>query len=83
MSRFSGFYKKTRQERIALLQQERTLSQESAEILAQDKNLPEAIAGKMTENHLGTFTLPFSVVPEFLLDGKNTACPWSQKSRLS
>ena len=75
MSRFSGFYKKTRQERIALLQQERSFSQESTEILIQDKNLPEAIAGKMTENHLGTFSLPFSVVPEFLLDGQEYSLP--------
>ena len=75
MSRFSGFYKKTRQERIVLLQQERTFSQKSAEILIQDNNLPEAIAGKMTENHLGTFALPFSVVPEFLLDGQEYSLP--------
>ena len=75
MSRFSGFYKKNRQERIALLQQERSFSQESAEILIQDKNLPESIAGKMTENHLGTFSLPFSVVPEFLLDGQEYSLP--------
>ena len=75
MSRFSGFYKKTRQERIVLLQQERTFSQKSAEILIQDHNLPEAIAGKMTENHLGTFALPFSVVPEFLLDGQEYSLP--------
>lgn len=37
--------------------------------------MPEAIAGKMTENHLGTFALPFSVVPEFLLDGQEYSLP--------
>ena len=75
MSLFSGFYKKTRQERIAILKQARSFSELGAEILIQDTNLPEAIAGKMAENHLGTFALPFSVVPEFLLDGQEYSLP--------
>ena len=75
MSLFSGFYKKTRQERIAILKQARSFSELGAEILIQDTNLPEAIAGKMAENHLGTFSLPFSVVPEFLLDGQEYSLP--------
>ena len=75
MSLFSGFYKKTRQERIAILKQARSFSESGAEILIQDTNLPEAIAGKMAENHLGTFSLPFSVVPEFLLDGQEYSLP--------
>ena len=75
MSLFSGFYKKTRQERIAILKQARSFSESGAEILIQDTNLPEAIAGKMAENHLGTFALPFSVVPEFLLDGQEYSLP--------
>ena len=44
MSLFSGFYKKTRQERIAILKQARSFSELGAEILIQDTNLPEAIA---------------------------------------
>lgn len=75
MSTFSGFYKKTRQERIELLKKERNLHPEMVEILLQDQNVPEAIAGKMAENHLGTFSLPFSVVPEFWLDGNQYSLP--------
>lgn len=75
MSRFSGFYKKTRQERIDILNQERMLQAKTVEILRKDQNLPENIAGKMAENHLGTFSLPFSVVPEFLLDGQEYSLP--------
>lgn len=75
MSRFSGFYKKTRQERIDILNQERMLQAKTVEILRKDQNLPENIAGKMAENHLGTFCLPFSVVPEFLLDGQEYSLP--------
>ena len=75
MSRFSGFYKKTRQERIDILNQERMLQAKTVEILRKNQNLPENIAGKMAENHLGTFCLPFSVVPEFLLDGQEYSLP--------
>lgn len=75
MSTFSGFYKKTRQERIDILGRERHLIAETMDILLQDKNVPESIAGKMAENHLGTFSLPFSVVPEFILDGKGYSLP--------
>lgn len=75
MSTFSGFYKKSRQERIDLLAQERSLSEKTLAILQQDRNLSESIAGKMAENHLGTFSLPFSIVPEFWLNGQEYSLP--------
>ncbi|MGT2910512.1 hydroxymethylglutaryl-CoA reductase, degradative [Streptococcus cameli] len=75
MSHFSGFYKKTRTERIDTLSEIRNLSADSLSILKNDQNLPEPIAGKMAENHLGTFALPFSVVPEFWLNGKEYSLP--------
>ncbi|MDW8760350.1 hydroxymethylglutaryl-CoA reductase, degradative [Streptococcus suis] len=75
MAHFSGFYKKTRQERIDILHQNNTLSPENLDILHKDKNLSEAIAGKMAENHLGTFALPFSVLPELLVDGQMYSVP--------
>ncbi len=75
MAHFSGFYKKSRQERIDILHQNNTLSPENLDILHKDKNLSEAIAGKMAENHLGTFSLPFSVLPELLVDGQIYSVP--------
>ncbi len=75
MSHFSGFYKKTRQERIDILHKHRPLTEQSLDILYQDNNLPESIAGKMAENHLGTFSLPFSLVPELLVDGQAYSIP--------
>lgn len=75
MAHFSGFYKKSRQERINILHQNNTLSPENLDILHKDKNLSEAIAGKMAENHLGTFSLPFSVLPELLVDGQMYSVP--------
>ncbi|HFI0449354.1 TPA: hydroxymethylglutaryl-CoA reductase, degradative [Streptococcus suis] len=75
MAHFSGFYKKSRQERIDILHQNKPLSETSLDILHHDTNLPESIAGKMAENHLGTFSLPFSVLPELLVDGQVYTVP--------
>ncbi|HFU4055664.1 TPA: hydroxymethylglutaryl-CoA reductase, degradative [Streptococcus suis] len=75
MAHFSGFYKKSRQERIDILHQNKNLSETSLDILHHDTNLPESIAGKMAENHLGTFSLPFSVLPELLVDGQVYTVP--------
>ncbi|HFI0237217.1 TPA: hydroxymethylglutaryl-CoA reductase, degradative [Streptococcus suis] len=75
MAHFSGFYKKSRQERIDILHQNKNLSETSLDILHHDTNLPESIAGKMAENHLGTFSLPFSVLPELLVDSQVYTVP--------
>ncbi|HFI0147617.1 TPA: hydroxymethylglutaryl-CoA reductase, degradative [Streptococcus suis] len=75
MAHFSGFYKKSRQERIDILHQNKPLSEMSLDILHHDTNLPESIAGKMAENHLGTFALPFSVLPELLVDDQVFSVP--------
>lgn len=75
MSFFSGFYKKTREERIAMTADSRQLSTQSKNILLADHNLPESIAGKMAENHLGTFALPFSLVPQLIVDHVEYSIP--------
>ncbi|HFI0507774.1 TPA: hydroxymethylglutaryl-CoA reductase, degradative [Streptococcus suis] len=75
MAHFSGFYKKSRQERIDILHQNKPLSETSLDILHHDTNLPESIAGKMAENHLGTFALPFSILPELLVDDQVFSVP--------
>ncbi|HEL1587092.1 TPA: hydroxymethylglutaryl-CoA reductase, degradative [Streptococcus suis] len=75
MAHFSGFYKKSRQERIDILHQNKPLSETSLDILHHDTNLHESIAGKMAENHLGTFALPFSVLPELLVDDQVFSVP--------
>lgn len=75
MSLFSGFHKKTRLERIELLTKSKELSSEYLDILITDTNLPEPIAGQMTENHIGTFALPMSLVPEFMVNQKTYMIP--------
>lgn len=75
MGLFSRFYKKTRTERIEVLHRHHNLSKDSLATLSQDANLSPGIAGKMVENHLGTFALPFAVVPDMLVDGTTYSLP--------
>ncbi|MET3558210.1 hydroxymethylglutaryl-CoA reductase [Streptococcus rupicaprae] len=75
MPSYSGFHKKTRQERLDILMQEKTFTPEALETLNTDRNLPEPIAGQMVENHIGTFALPMSVVPEMLVNNETYTLP--------
>ncbi|MGT2755979.1 hydroxymethylglutaryl-CoA reductase, degradative [Streptococcus ovuberis] len=75
MSLYSGFHKKTRQERIHILTTTKTLTPDSIETLTIDRNLPEDIAGQIAENHIGTFALPMSVVPEIVVNGRTYTLP--------
>lgn len=75
MSHFSGFYKKTRLERIEKLGLARQLDADNLKRLMEDANLTEGIAGQMAENHLGTFSLPFSILPEILVDHTDYSVP--------
>lgn len=72
---FTNFYKKTREERINILLSENIISKESAELLLNNKTLNVDVAGKMAENHLGTFALPFGVVNNFVVNNKNYTIP--------
>lgn len=72
---FTGFYKKTRQERIDILKNLDKINEKEEQILLENKNLDVDIAGKMAENHLGTFSLPFSVVPSMIVNGTEYTIP--------
>lgn len=72
---FTGFYKKTRQERIDILKNTNKITEKDAQILSENKTLDVEVAGKMAENHIGTFSLPFSVVPSVLINDKEYTIP--------
>lgn len=58
-----------------MLKNQHLITNDSYHILLQDENLPEKIAGQMTENHLGTFALPMSAVPDFIVNGISYTIP--------
>ena len=72
---FSGFYKKTREERINILQEKGYLSEEKKELLLENKSLDVNIAGKMAENHIATFSLPFCVSTPIKINNKEYIIP--------
>lgn len=70
-----GFQKKERLERIQMLKENGFLNDEFEKVLQENKNLPLETANQMTENGIGTFALPFSIAPNFVIDGRNYAVP--------
>ena len=65
-----GFHNKSRIERIKKLKENDFLNEEYFEILKNNITLSCEIADKMSENSLGTFSLPFGIAPNFLINGK-------------
>ena len=70
-----GFHNKSRIERIKKLKENDFLNEEYFEILKNNITLSCEIADKMSENSLGTFSLPFGIAPNFLINGKEYAVP--------
>ena len=63
-----GFQKKTRLERIDMLKENEIIDSDFENLLKENENLSTEIAGQMIENSIGTFSLPFGVAPNFLIN---------------
>ncbi|MDO8427962.1 MAG: hydroxymethylglutaryl-CoA reductase, degradative [Candidatus Diapherotrites archaeon] len=75
---FSGYYKKTRTERIALIKEFASLTAEQAELLESSSSansLHIETAEKMIENVVSVYGLPYAIAPNFLINGKEYAVP--------
>ena len=73
-SRLAGFYKMTREERVALVADWADLSAEDEEILL-DGDLPKSVASDMIENCIGTHALPLGIAANFQVNGKDYLIP--------
>ena len=75
-SRIKGFYRLPVEERIRLLETRGFLSAEDAVALGAGKPLLSLpIADRMIENVVGVFGLPFSIAPNFQVNGKDYIVP--------
>ncbi len=75
-SSLSGFYRLSISERIDALAELGVLSAEDVSALQDGSQLlPPETAGQMVENAIGTFGLPFSVAPNFLINGRERVVP--------
>ena len=73
---WNGFSKKSYQERLELLKAQALLSPERQESLEQDEQMSVAVADQLSENVVGTFSLPYSPVPEVLVNGQEYTVPY-------
>ena len=73
---WNGFSKKSYQERLELLQAQALLSPEKQASLEQDEQISVTVADQLSENVVGTFSLPYSLVPEVLVNGQEYTVPY-------
>ena len=73
---WNGFAKKSIQERLEFVKSQALTSMEAQESLEQNENLSIAVADQLSENVVGTFSLPYSVVPEVLVNGQEYTVPY-------
>lgn len=73
--KWTGFAKKSPQERIELIKTFGLLDSESQDILENQVSLPLEIANQMAENVVTELTLPFAIAPDFLVNGKSYQLP--------
>lgn len=70
-----GFSKKNIIDKIKILYDNKIINNEYKNILENNATLPLEIAEQMTENTIGTFALPFSIVPNIMVDNINYTVP--------
>ena len=73
---WNGFAKKSIQDRLELVKSQALTSMEAQESLEQNENLSLAVANQLSENVIGTFSLPYSIVPEVLVNGQEYTVPY-------
>ncbi|MCX8158424.1 MAG: hydroxymethylglutaryl-CoA reductase, degradative [Candidatus Diapherotrites archaeon] len=75
MDPFSKFYEKTYEERIKLLKDYAKLSDDEIALLAKETNLSIKTAECLSENIIGTFSMPLGIATHFVINGKNYILP--------
>ena len=73
---WNGFSKKSYQERLELLRAQALLSPEKQTSLEQDEQISLSVADQLSENVVGTFSLPYSIIPELLVNGQDYTVPY-------
>ena len=73
---WNGFSKKSYHERLELLRAQALLSPEKQMSLEQDEQVSLAVADQLSENVVGTFSLPYSIIPELLVNGQDYTVPY-------
>lgn len=75
MSQWSGFYRRSLDERLQLVADATHLDAADALLLRQEGPLPLAVAEQLIENVIGTFPLPLGLAVNFVVDGEPVVVP--------
>ncbi|MBW2262953.1 MAG: hydroxymethylglutaryl-CoA reductase, degradative [Deltaproteobacteria bacterium] len=75
-SRLSGFYRKSVDERRGQLREETFIGVKD-DLVLESGGISTADADRFSENVLGVLSLPFSVAPNFLVNGRDVLVPMS------
>ena len=73
---WNGFSKKSYHERLELLPAQALLSPEKQSSIEQNEQISLAVADQLSENVVGTFSLPYSIIPELLVNGQDYTVPY-------
>ena len=73
---WNGFSKKSYHERLELLRAQALLSPEKQTSLEQDEQVSLVVADQLSENVVGTFSLPYSIIPELVVNGQDYTVPY-------
>ena len=73
---WNGFSKKSYHERLELLKAQALLSPKRQTSLEQDEQVSLAVADQLSENVVGTFSLPYSIIPELVVNGQDYTVPY-------
>jgi len=74
-SRISGFYKLSPEERLRIIKEFASLTDEEVSLLRDTGSLKIDLADRMIENVIGTFPIPLGVAVNFLINGKDYLIP--------
>lgn len=75
MSRYSGFYKLSPEERLRLVKEHRNLTGDEVKLLTDCGALSLEKADRMVENVIGVMHLPIGIATNFVINGKETVIP--------
>lgn len=80
---WTGFSKKSLQERLQILKDYHLLNEDNQTNLEHNHMLPLSTADQMSENVLATFALPYSFVPDVVVDEEVYQVPFVTEEPLS
>jgi hydroxymethylglutaryl-CoA reductase len=75
MSKFSGFYKLSPEERLRLVKEHRNLTGDEVKVLTDTGALTVDKADRTVENVIGVMHLPIGIATNFVINGKETIVP--------